>query len=219
MSLQGRYRWQFAAASLCFILLTLTLPSPVSACGWWGDGEATTNDDAIEIDAQGNPILLKRQQGLGPLLPSPMKVPRAMGYGIAIKSPDQAVPYLDATGGLAANSIGQLAGLGYAAVIDLGTPPSVAALHRAETENLRMRYFNIPGGDKVLTEKDVTRFAAIVTDNANLPLLVFGRSKQTLGRLWARFRLAQGADEGTANQEGRLLGLPENEKISAPALQ
>ncbi len=209
MSLQGRYRRQFAAASLSFMLMTLAPPSPVSACGWWGDGEATTNDDALEIDAQGNPIISKRQQGLGPLLPSPMKVPRAMGYGIAIKSPDQAVPYLDATGGLAANSIGQLAGLGYAAVIDLGTPPSVAALHRAETENLSMRYFNIPGADKAQAGKDVARFAAIVTDRANLPLLVFGRSKQTLGRMWVRFRLAQGADEAHANREGRLLGLPE----------
>jgi len=209
MSFQGRYRWQFAAASLCFILLTRAPPSPVSACGWWGDGEATTNDDAIEIDAQGNPILLKRQQGLGPLRPSPMKVPRAMGYGIAIKSPDQAVPYLDATGGLAANSIGQLAGLGYAAVIDLGTPPSVAALHRAETESLGMHYFNIPGRGKAWTEKDVASFAAILTDSANLPLLVFGHSKQTLSRIWTRFRLAQGADEASANREGRLLGLPE----------
>jgi len=210
MSHQGRYRCLFVVACIFSVLLALMPPSPAVACGWWGDGEASDTDDAIDIDAQGHPIVEEYQQGRGPLLPSPMKVPQAMGYGIAVKSLAEAVPYLDATGGLAANSIDQLAGLGYAAVIDLGTPPSVATLHRAETESLDMRYFNIPGDDKAGTGKDIATFAAIVNDSANLPLLVFGRSKQGLGKIWADFRLSQGADEATANREGRLLGLTGN---------
>ncbi|NQU56040.1 MAG: hypothetical protein HQ513_02320 [Rhodospirillales bacterium] len=209
MSHQGRYRRLLVVACIFSVVFALMPPSSAVACGWWGDGEASDSDDAIDVDAQGRPIVEEYQQGRGPLLPAAMKVPQAMGYGIAVSGIDTAVPYLEATGGLAANNIGQLAGLGYASVIDLGTPPSVATLHRAETEVLGMRYFNIPGDDESWAGKDIATFAEIVNDKTNLPLLVFARSKQALGRIWASFRLAQGADEATANREGRLLGLPE----------
>ena len=192
-------------------LLTLTLPSPASACGWWGDGEAADSDDAVEVDAKGNPIILRN-----PLMLSPMKVPRAAGFGIAVSSKTRAVPYLETTGGLAVNKIGQLAGLGYAAVIDLGTPTRVATLHGRETTGLGMRYFNIPGGKGSWTHKNISQFAAIVNDSANLPLLVFGQSKATLGRIWTGFRLLQGAKDVTAHEEGRNLGLPKGEQILSP---
>jgi hypothetical protein len=209
MSHQGLYWRLFFIA----ILLSPPLSSPATACGWWGDGEAADSDDAIAVDGKGQPIVLRN-----PLMLSPMKVPQAMGFGIAVNHNKRAVPYLEGTGGLAANKIGQLAKMGYAAVIDLGTPESVATLHRRETMDHGMRYFNITGGETSWSQKDIIRFATIVNENTNLPLLVFGQSRSLLGRIWTGFRLSQGANNMTAHEEGRLLGLPEGEKITPPAL-
>lgn len=184
------------ALSWLLVGVVLVLAPPARACGWWGDGEADDSDGAVTVDAQGQPISSEPDQ------PSALKVPGAMGYGIAVHGLDDAVPYLEATGGLAANSIGQLANLGFAAVIDLGTPPHVAQLHRQETEQMGMRYFN-------LAEADETGFGAILEDPDNLPLLVFAHARPVLGRMWSAFRRGRGIDDTTARREGRRLGLAE----------
>ena len=203
-------------AATAIILLVLTLPSPTTACGWWGDGEASDSDDAIEVDSNGRPIVTKSHPQLGAHLSSSMKIPGAIGYGLVVTSAYKAVPILDATGGVGANDIGQLSTLGYVAVIDLATPAHVAELHRRETEELGMRYFNIPGGSDESAGKEVAKFAAILKDSANLPLLVFGHSPQVLTSIWVDFRISRGIDEVIAHQEGRRLSMPEGENIATP---
>ncbi len=191
-------------------MLLLAQTPQAAACGWWGDGEASDNDEAVEVDAQG------RTKSPDPAAPPMMKIPHAMGYGIAIKSASTAVPYLQATDGLAVNDIAKLAELGFSAVIDIGTSRKTAELHRRETEALGMRYFNRPGVEGKLTPADVRWFAEIVTRRTNLPLLVFAHSRSLLGKVWARYRFAQGADEKTALAEGRRLGLSAGDRIPGP---
>ena len=203
-------RRRFLLTLFTFGLLLLAQTPQAAACGWWGDGEASDSDDAVEVDAQG------RTKSQDPAATTMMKIPHAMGFGIAIKSANTAVPYLQATDGLAVNDIAKLAKLGFSAVIDIGTSRKTAELHRRETEALGMRYFNRPDVAGKLTPADVRWFSQIVTRRTNLPLLVFAHSRSLLGKVWARFRFAQGADERTALAEGRRLGLSAGDRISEP---
>ena len=203
-------------AAIAIFLLVFAFPSPTTACGWWGDGEASDSDDAIEVDSSGRPIVTKSHPKLNAHLSSSMKIPGAIGYGLVVTNANKAVPILDATGGLGANDIGKLSTLGYVAVIDLATPARIAELHRRETEELGMRYFNIPGGSEESAGKEVAKFAAILKDSANLPLLVFGHSPQVLASIWVDFRISLGIDEVIAHQEGRSLSMPEGVKKSTP---
>ena len=203
-------------AAIAIFLLVFASPSPTTACGWWGDGEASDSDDAIEVDSSGRPIVTKSHPKLNAHLSSSMKIPGAIGYGLVVTNANKAVPILDATGGLSANDIGKLSTLGYVAVIDLATPANIAELHRRETEELGMRYFNVPGGGDKSEGNEVAKFAAILKDSANLPLLVFGHSPQVLASIWVDFRISLGIDEVIANQEGRSLRMPEGVKKSTP---
>ena len=187
------------------VLLTLMPSSRSVACGWWGDGDASDTDDAIEVDAHGNPV----EQ---PLYFRSMKLPGKMGYGIAIPTPDRAMPYLLATFGRPVNRIDELKSFGFRSVIDLGTPESTAHLHRAETKAIGMGYFNIPIEGDMPTDKQVDIFSQIVTAPGNSPLLVYAPRTQLLGVMWTSYRLSLGTPVEFAISEGRTLGLSDKQE-------
>ncbi len=120
-----------AAARFLLLFALLLLVDPAYACGWWGDGEISQSDDDI-IAADGRPV----EQSLD--LKS-MKLPRKMGYCIAVPGPGRAITYLLATFGQPVTRISELEIFEFRSVIDLATPASTAALHRAETEAFGMR--------------------------------------------------------------------------------
>ena len=198
---------------------------PAFACGWWGDGEGDDNE-AIVIGADGQPVSEAKpandhssgQAGgpamghaRGPAAPNGLEVPAPRsGYGIVVRWDGSAVPYLDAVRGRPVYSIQQLRRAGFSAVIDLGTAPTVAALHRRETEALGMKYFNIPIDGDVPGKMHVARFSEILSDNGNLPILVFSASTDLLGGMWAIYRLTEGSTPEGAVKEGRELGLSES---------
>ncbi len=182
--------------------------SPASACGWWGDGENDDNE-AIVIGADGRPV--PEAEPDNSATPVELKVPPPRsGYGIVVRLDGSAQPYLKIVHQRPAYSIQQLHGAGFWAVIDLGTGPKVAALHRQETLSLGMKYFNIPVDGNVPDKAGVARFGEILTVSGNLPILVFSAKADLLGGMWAYYRLTKGLPEEAAVIEGRGLGLSEN---------
>ena len=195
-------------------ILAIALSSPVSACGWWGDGEGD-DTETIDIGADGRPISetapadnrpkdMNRKRSIhhGLEVPSPRS-----GFGMVVQRDGSAIPYLDAVSGKSVYSIQQLRQAGFPAVIDLGTSPKVATLHRQETETLGMRYFNIQMKGDVAAKTEVSQFQKIITAKENLPILIFSASANRLGGMWTQFRLLGGVAREEAIKEGKRLGL------------
>ena len=189
------------ALGVLVTVMALTVSLPASACGWWGDGE-DDDTESIVIGADGWPV--PDDQTISNDLEVP--APRS-GYGIVVQSDGNAVPYLKAVPGRAAYSIQQLRTSGFSAVIDLGTPPEVAVLHRDETEVLGMKYFNIPTDGDVPAKEHVARFGDILSSNEGHSILVFSASGDLLGGMWAYYRLTKGDAREDALREGQAFGL------------
>jgi len=204
------------AVGFLVAVMALAHPQPVSACGWWGDGESD-DTEVIEIGPDGQPVMMGSpvwntgdDQDPAPAASGGLEVPAPRsGYGIVVHQDGSAVPYLNAVPGQRAYSIQQLHSAGFPTVIDLGTPPMVAALHRRETEALGMKYFNIPVDGDAPEQAHVARFNEILSTEENLPVLVFSASANLLGKIWARHRLTAGLPRDKAISEGRGLGFSE----------
>ena len=174
---------------------------PTHACGWWGDGEMNRDNDPAFAPVTG---------ASGGVLPrhEASKLPDEVGYAIAVRDPGYAVPYLEATYGRRINRIGELKSLGYEAVIDLGASPHTARLHRAETEALGMRYFNIPIEGELPNKEQVDRFGRLIVTSERHPVLVYAPTAGLLGIMWASYRIGYlGAPQSFALEEGRSLGM------------
>jgi hypothetical protein len=192
-----------------FILITLFLLAatvPAFACGWWGDGEVDGDDDAIEVDAQGRPL----DQSLNF---RSMKLPGKMGYGVAVPEPGRVIPYLNATFGQPLIDIKELKIFGFRSVIDLGTPPSTARLHQAETESVGMKYFSIPVKDDRPSQEHRETFNDVVLNVNNGPLLIFAEKPSMIAIMWASYRVGHGSPIEFAIHEGRKLGLTEKQEV------
>jgi len=195
------------------IVATL-LSAPVFACGWWGDGEGDETE-TIDIGADGQPISEKvspsnhpKEKNLKHSVHGGLAVPAPRaGFGMVVQQDGQARPYLDVVGGKPIYSIQQLRQAGFPAVIDLGTSPKVATLHRQETETLGMRYFNIPMKGDVAAKMQVSQFQNILASKENLPILIFSSSANRLGGMWAQYRLLGGVAREEAIKEGKRFGL------------
>lgn len=172
-----RFPWPgiFFLAALIFSLAAA--PLTVQACGWWGDGEMNQEDEAVEVD-EGDES--------GPLMQLVSRVPGGQGFGLAVSELNRASPYLDAVGGRKIKRISQLRDAGLIAVVDVGTPPVVARLHRAETEAMGMRYFSIPVAGSGPTPDQMALFQRITKDADNLPLVVYSARAGLLSEMWDR---------------------------------
>ena len=167
------------------------------------------DDEAIVIGADGRPVSEAKPDNSALPVESKVPPPRS-GYGMVVRLDGSALPYLKIVHQRPAYSIQQLHGAGFWAVIDLGTGPKVAALHRQETLSLGMKYFNIPVDGDVPDKAGVARFSEILTASGNLPILVFSAKADLLGGMWAYYRLTKGLPEEAAVTEGRGLGLSED---------
>jgi len=194
------------AARYLLLSALLLLADPAYACGWWGDGEMSQTDDDI-IAADGRPV----EQSLD--LKS-MKLPGKMGYGIAVPGPGRAIPYLLATFGQPVTQISEFKIFGFRSVIDLATPEPAARLHRAETEAVGMRYYNIAIDGDMPSPKQSALFNQTVLNVNNGPLLVYAPRAALIAVMWASYRISLGSPLGFALSEGKSLGLSvEQEKV------
>lgn len=194
------------APVFCFLLLFL-FADGAAACGWWGDSEMTSRRETTLLGPDGNPV----DQALAL---ANMKLPGRMGYGIAVPDPGRAVPYLLATMGQPLNRIRDLGIFGFRAVIDLGTKPAEAERHGAETRDAGMRYFNIPFMTEMPRPEQVKTFREIALDPGNAPLLVYAGRAERIAVMWATYRLDLGAPLAFSIQEGKRLGMTQDQEAA-----
>ena len=87
-------------------ILAIALSPPVSACGWWGDGEGV-DTETIDIGADGRPISEKNSPSYQPgemtrkrSIHHGLEVPAPRaGFGMVVQQDGRARPYLDVVGG------------------------------------------------------------------------------------------------------------------------
>lgn len=178
--------------------------APALACGWWGDGEMRR---AFAEDRNGAAVT-----GSTTLTPELLRIPGDNGFGVSVLDAATLIPYQSLTHGRAPDRIAGFKPYGVTTVIDLGTPPAVAALHRRETEAAGMTYHSLPMADIMPTPRQTRQFADWVVGASDAPLLIYAPDRSRLAAMWVAYRLALGAPLAASLAQGRRLGLtPEQE--------
>jgi hypothetical protein len=74
-----------------------------------------------------------------------------------------------------------------------------------------MRYINIPVNGNVPDQKQVNKFTQSVIDASSDMLLVYAPSSELLGSMWAAYRINVGAPVEFSINQGRKLGMSEEQ--------
>ena len=188
------------AIRIIVFLIIVVMADPARACGWWGDSEMSSRRETATVTPDGRPVEHS-------LSIENMKLPGRMGYGIAVPEPGRAVPYLLATFGQPLTRINELKIFGFRSVIDLATPASTAKHHRAETQAVGMKYFNIPIEGDIPNKEQTDLFIKALLTPDNTPLLVYARDADIIAAMWVSYRIKMGSPLSFALNEGRALGL------------
>ena len=188
------------------LVIALLIPFGAGACGWWGDGEMNRDQLLPGIASGGRPIPLSLDR-------ESITLP-GNRYGMAITEPGQAQPYLQATYGRPINSVHDLGGYGFRAIIDLAPLADQAVQKLPKDLPQPMRHYHVPVVSKVPAGKQVAEFRDLVLDAANLPAIVIAPTAEMLAGMWASYRLEFGTPPSYAISEAVAMGLqPEQEAV------
>lgn len=164
-----------------------------------------------------NPCAAAGRKGGEAGKPAPMALPYAVEkdwtqapYGDAmpaiVKNYGRAAPYVGTGGLIDDGAMPQLQKLGFKAVISLLTEEE--APEEAEVvEQAGLAFHRIGVSTLAPTRDQVTRFAALLNEPDNYPVLVHCSSSNRVGALWALYRAGEGVPAEIAIQEGRAVGL------------
>jgi len=130
----------------------------------------------------------------------------------AIKNYSRAAPHLGTAGLLGEGGVAEAERLGFKTIVDLRTPaepgqPAEAGL----TEAAGLAYVSIPIAKGAPTEAQLARFAALMEDRAQFPILLHCGSANRVGALWTLYRTSKGVPSETAIEEGRAIGMKSRE--------
>ena len=177
----------------------------MGACGWWGDGESGNNPAAVIIGKDGKPVQNNRT---GSAAIADMKIPRQMGYGIAVFQADKAIPYLRAINNRHTNTIQELKKMGFVTVIDIGTEPHASASHSRESNELGLNYVYIPVDQNgFATLNGSKKLHQAIQNFKRRPLLVYASKVDVLATAWGKHRLQQGRRWNTIKNDVNQLGI------------
>lgn len=118
----------------------------------------------------------------------------------------RAAPYVGTGGLISAGAMPTLKEKGFTTVISLLTGEEAGDQAR-QAEQAGLKYVRIGVSTLAPTRDQVERFAELVEDESNYPLLVHCSSSNRVGALWALYRARQGVPPEIAIQEGRTVGL------------
>jgi uncharacterized protein (TIGR01244 family) len=116
-------------------------------------------------------------------------------------------PYVALCGPIQEAGVREAKRVGFTAILDLQADPGRAAAERRNAEFARIRYFHLPIRTDMPTEEEVRRFAELLADRGNLPVLVHGSGVEQSGAMWALYRAALGVPPEIALLDGETAGL------------
>lgn len=118
----------------------------------------------------------------------------------------RAAPFVGTGGRIEEGAMPALREQGFRTVISLLTAEE-AGDQPAQAERAGLRYVDIGVSTLAPTREQVERFAALVEEEDNYPVLVHCSSSNRVGALWALYRAKRGVPAEIAIQEGRTVGL------------
>lgn len=180
------------------------------ACGFWGDGDVgmITN----EFDVAPNGRLLSQIDPVVARGIADTRVPGNRGFSFALRNPTEAIPYKNAVGDADYVPITRFRDLGFVSVIDLDPHTAETEEHRRQTQATGINYYSVPIDGFPPHHQRVRRFAEIISDPGNLPVIVYAENSVDLAALWTAYRFSSGMERASAINEGRLLGLQYSEE-------
>jgi len=128
----------------------------------------------------------------------------------AIPYYNRATPQIASAGQFQPGAATEIKALGFKAVLNLRGPKEGEARDRAALEAAGLKYLNIPVLTRAPTLEQVKAFAVVAKDAGNYPLLVYCKTANRVGAMWAMYRYADGVPFAVAIDEGRTLGLKPN---------
>ncbi len=134
------------------------------------------------------------------------RVPYGDAMPDIVQNYGQAAPYVGTSGTLADGAMAELPELGFKAVVSLLTEEENAA-EAGEAEAAGLAFTRIGVSTTAPTRDQVERFAGIMADASQYPVLVHCGSSNRVGAIWALYRAQQGVPAEIAIQEGRTVGL------------
>lgn len=118
----------------------------------------------------------------------------------------QAAPYVATGGVLAQGAMAELPELGFNSVVSLLTEDENAQ-EAEEADAAGLAFTRIGVSTTAPTRAQVERFAGVMADASQYPVLVHCGSGNRVGAIWALYRAQQGVPAEIAIQEGRAVGL------------
>ncbi|MDA1023585.1 MAG: sulfur transferase domain-containing protein [Proteobacteria bacterium] len=138
---------------------------------------------------------------------APKQAPFGDKVSPAITYYNRATPFVATAGVLKPGAAAELKKLGFKTILDLRGPKEGVAKVKSLLEGAGLSFLNIPVVTRAPTLEQVKQFTVIVEDKSNYPLLVYCKSANRVGALWAMYRAAKGAPGEVAIEEGRTTGL------------
>lgn len=123
-----------------------------------------------------------------------------------VKNYGRAAPHVGTGGRIDDGAMPVLKEKGFNTVISLLTEEE-AGDQQQQAEDAGLNYVRVAVSTLAPTRDQVERFAELVEDESNYPVLVHCSSSNRVGALWALYRARQGVPAEIAIQEGRTVGL------------
>ncbi len=171
------------------------------------------------VIAPGVQLLALLALGLGaalvraPAAPAAPEAPFGDRVSPALLNYNRASPFVGTAGVPGPGGIAEARALGFRLIVDLRTPPEGTGLEAAEADRVGIRYLNLPVAGGAPSDALVARFAQVVEDPRNWPVLVHCVSANRAGAMWALYRASRGVPPRVAIEEGRTAGLrPDREQ-------
>ncbi len=131
----------------------------------------------------------------------------------AITNYNRASPMIGTAGFLLKGGVMEAKKLGFKTILSLLTPKEGVDAEREKAKAAGIAFLNIPVATRAPTDEQVKKFAEIVENPANLPILVHCETANRVGAMWALYRASKGVPAMVAVEEGRAIGLkPSREK-------
>jgi len=120
---------------------------------------------------------------------------------------NRTTPYIATSGRINGAGIAELKSLGFKTILDLRTAPEGTGQEQLKAVAAGLAYHNIAISRAAPSKQQIKKFASLVDDKNNYPMLVHCASANRAGAMWTLYRVSKGVAFSHAVQEGRTIGL------------